>query len=206
MKLSEENPGNVSDGLYALSHGPAKRVQTASACNDDGIHYNTYEREKHLKTQNSGITTSGEHLTTKMKKSDDYDHYGHIKEVSELNYNDKTGGQSVVLFKCYWYDQDPNKKRGPRNDGNFISINTIAEWYKEEPCILVTLIFLDHRDNKDWKYVQKCEARSTYDVNEYDEQGTIDFSHQDDPSGCMVTKLADIDQNLMARDDSTHGG
>ena len=56
-------------------------------------------------------------MIDKMKKSDDYDHYGRIKEVIELNYNDKTSGRSVVLFKCYWYDQDPNKKRGPRNGG-----------------------------------------------------------------------------------------
>lgn len=210
MKLCEENPGVVSDSLYALSRGPAKRVQTASSCNHDGIPYNTYEREKNLKTQNSGITTKGDHLTAKMKKTEEYDHYGRIQEVIELNYNDKSGDRSVVLFKCYWYDQDPKKKRGPKDDGNFISINTTAQWYKEDPYILVTqaskVIFLNDRDNDGWQYVQKFEARSNYDVNEYDEPVIIDIAHQDDPSGCKATKLAEVDENFMARGGPAHDG
>ena len=116
----------------------------------------------------------------------------------------------MVLLKCYWYDEDPNKKRGPRNDGNFILINTTAEWYKEEPYILVTqaskVIFLDDRDNNNWQYVQKFQARSTYDANEYDEPVTIDAAHQDDPSICMVTELADADESLIARGGSAHDG
>jgi hypothetical protein len=56
-------------------------VLVAAACNANGVHYIYYEREQHLKTRNSGITTSGDHLTAVKKKSESFDHYGQIEEV-----------------------------------------------------------------------------------------------------------------------------
>ncbi|KAK1680873.1 hypothetical protein QYE76_041721 [Lolium multiflorum] len=94
-KLHEENPGAVSADLLVLSRGPDKRVLVAAACNANGVHYNSYEREQHLKTRNSGITTSGDHLTTRKKRSESFDHYGHIEEAIQLFYSDK------------WYKDDP---------------------------------------------------------------------------------------------------
>jgi hypothetical protein len=139
------------------------------------------ERDKHVKTQNSGITTSGPHFTEGMKKIEAFDHYGHLNEIIELSYNDKTA-RNMVLFKCYWYAQDKKKKRAPKNDGYFTSINTEAQWYKEEPYILATqaskVMYLDDKD-KDWQYMQKFQPRNFYDVEE-NEKPNNEVAHQND--------------------------
>jgi hypothetical protein len=67
-----------------------KRVTTASSCISNGVRFLIKERDKHVKTQNSGITTSGPHFTEGMKKIEAFDHYGQLNEIIELSYNDKT--------------------------------------------------------------------------------------------------------------------
>ena len=107
----------------------------AAACNANGVHYSSYEREQHLKTRNSGIMTSGDHLIGRKKKSESFDHYGHIEEVIELFYSDKVTVRSVVLFKCYWYNQDPKKGKGPSNDGYFTSVNVACAGMQHQGCL-----------------------------------------------------------------------
>ncbi|KAK1698524.1 hypothetical protein QYE76_015221 [Lolium multiflorum] len=207
-KLHAENPGAVSADLLVLSRGPDKRVLVAAACNANGVHYSSYEREQHLKTRNSGITTSGDHLTTRKKRSESFDHYGHIEEVIQLFYSDKVTVRSVVLFKCYWYNQDPNKGKGARNDGYFISVNTTAQWYKDDPYILVPqaakVLFLEDRSRKGWQYVQKFVARNIYDLDE--NADPIIGAQQDDFAGCMQTKVADIDETSLDTGIPAHDG
>ena len=43
-------------------------------------------------------------------------------------------------------------------------------------------------------------------MNEYDEPVTIYVAHQDDPSVCMVTELAEVDENWSARGGFAHDG
>jgi len=183
-------------------------VLVAAACNANGVHYSSYEREQHLKTRNSGITTSGDHLTTRKKRSESFDHYGHIEEVIQLFYSDKVTVRSVVLFKCYWYNQDPNKGKGARNDGYFISVDTTAQWYKDDPYILVPqaakVLFLEDRSRKGWQYVQKFVARNIYDLDE--NADPIIGAQQDDFAGCMQTKVADIDETSLDTGIPAHDG
>ena len=160
-----------------------------------------------MKTQNSGITAKGDHFTARMKKSESFDHYGRVTEVIQLSYNDKENTRDVVLFKCHWYDQDRNMGRAPRNDGNFISINTTAQWYKNEPYILVPqaskVMFLDDRTNPNWKYVQKFQPRNIYDVDE-NKPPLEEVAHQDDFCGSGETE--DDDEILMDTCDHAHDG
>ena len=153
-----------------------------------------------MKTQNSGITTKGVHFTAKMKIAEDFDHYGRLEDVIELKY---IGDRTVVLFKCYWYDQDRNRKRGPKDDGNFISVNTTAQWYKDEPYILATqaskVIFLNDRNNNGWQYVQKFQQRNIFVVAENEEAIDSGLPHQDDLRGCTVTSVVDVDDNSLGR-------
>ena len=37
-----------------------------------------------------------------MKIAEDFDHYGRLEDVIELKY---IGDRTVVLFKCYWYEE-----------------------------------------------------------------------------------------------------
>lgn len=206
-KLREENPGEVSDDLLVLSRGPDKRVLVAAACNANGVHYSSYEREQHLKTRNSGIMTSGDHLTGRKKKSE-FDHYGHIEEVIKLLYSDKVTLRSVVLFKCYWYSQDPKKGRGPINDGYFTSVNTTAQWYKDDPYILAgqasKVLFLEDKSRSGWQYVQKFVTRNIYDLDE--KSDPIIGAQQDDLNNPTQTEVADIDETSLDTGGPAHDG
>ena len=71
----------VSQGLFALSCGPDLRVKTCAACSVNGVHYSKVAREKHLKTQNSGVMAKGTH------RGETIEFYGVLKEVIELQYN-----------------------------------------------------------------------------------------------------------------------
>jgi hypothetical protein len=106
----------------------------------------------------------------------------------------------VVLFKCYWYDQDKKNKRTPKNDGYFISINTEAQWYKKETYILAhqnsKVMYLDDTINgKGWQYVQKFQPRNFYDVEE-NEKPNSKVAHQDDFTDPAPTGAAEIDEAL----------
>ena len=118
-----------------------------------------------------------------MKKTELYDYYGYIEEIIELNYNDQQTVQSVVLFKCYWYDQAKKGKK-PRGDGHFTSINTEAQWYKEEPYVLgpqaSKVLFLDDISNgKGWQVVQMFQPRHVYGVDEHERVNRVE-GHQND--------------------------
>ena len=174
----KENPASVSEGLWALSCGPVKRVKTSAACKINGMRYSTVDREKFLKTQNSGVMTDGEHNGKKI------DFYGVLKEVIELQYiSNYQVSRTVVLFRCDWYNQ-VGKTVGLRDDKHFKSINVESFWYKTDPFILaeqskkVFYVQDTTPQCKDWRVVQKFEHRSTYDVAESDE--VSHEVHQDD--------------------------
>jgi hypothetical protein len=116
----------------------------------------------------------------------------------------------VVLFKCYWYDQDKKKKIAPKNDGYFTSINTEAQWYKEEPYILATqaskVMYLDGTINgKGWQYAQKFQPRNFYDVEE-NEKPNSKVAHQDDFTDPAPTRAAKIDEALEGTGDCADDG
>ena len=56
-----DNPGSVSEGLWALACGLVKRVKISAGCKINGVRHSTVDREKFLQTQNSGVMTEGTH-------------------------------------------------------------------------------------------------------------------------------------------------
>lgn len=177
-KKRNENPELVSEGLWALSCGPARRVKTSTACKINGVRFSTVDREKFMQTQNSGVMTEGEH------NGENIDFYGVLKEVIELQYNSNYQvRRSVVVFRCDWYNQ-VGKTVGIRDDRHFKSINVQSFWYKSDPFILADqakkIFYLQDTTPqcKDFRVVQKFEHRNIYDVAEKYE-GSNDV-HQDD--------------------------
>jgi len=189
--------------LFALSCGPDLRVKYSTACSVNGVRYSTAEREKNLKTQNSGVLTEGTH------KGETIEFYGLLRQVIELQYNSNLQfRRSVVLFRCDWYNQE-GKTVGLRYDGHFKSININSVWYKADPFILATqsrkIFYLqDNLMGKDWRVVQKFEHRDMYNVAERDVDAVV---HQDDY--CSDTERAvhegadddDMNQEQLVEDE-----
>ena len=66
-----------------------------AACSVNGVRYSIVAREKHLKTQNSGVRVKGTH------RGETIEFYGVLKEVIELQYNSNLQYRRlVVLFRC----------------------------------------------------------------------------------------------------------
>jgi hypothetical protein len=135
------------------------------------------DREKYLRTQNSGVVTLGSHDDKEI------DFYGVLKEVIELKYNSNLQKiRRVYLFRCDWYNQ-VGKTRGIRDDAHFKSINVQSFWYKNDPFIFASqakkvFYLADTSLGKDWRVIQKFEHRCTYDVPEKEE--TSHDVNQDD--------------------------
>jgi hypothetical protein len=82
----------VDDDLFSLACGPDFRVRKYSSCIVNGIRFNTMDRDKNRRTQNSGVMTKSTH------KNNPIDFNGILKEIIRLEYNGNE--RSVVLFKC----------------------------------------------------------------------------------------------------------
>lgn len=156
----------VDDDLYALACGPDLRVRSYSSCVVNGVRFNTVEREKNRRSQNSGVVSEGTH----NKKVIDF--YGKLKEIIELQYNKRDDGttRSVVLFRCDWYKLD-GKRTALKEDGFFKSINTGSLWYKDDCFILATqarqVFYLpDTKLGRNWQVVQTFEHRHLFNVPE----------------------------------------
>jgi hypothetical protein len=119
----------ADDDLRTLARGPDIRVRKFSTCVVNGVRFNTAERDKNKKTQNSGVACIGGHKNEKIN------YYGTLKEIIELEYTDSD--RSVVIFRCDWYKLD-GKHTSLKDDGFYKSINISNLWYKKDCFILAT--------------------------------------------------------------------
>ena len=133
-ELRREKPLEVSEGLYALSCGPNTQIRVCAAWSINRIRYSTVDREKSLRTQNSGV------LTAVTNEGQSVEFYGVLRDVIQLMYNSSVQShRMVVVLHCDWYNLDGTMKSiGIDDDGHYRSINIKSFWYKDDAFILVT--------------------------------------------------------------------
>lgn len=161
MRLRYTNQEDVDDDLFSLACGLDFRVRKYSSCIVNGVRFNTVDRDKNRKTQNSGVLSQGTHNGKLI------DFFGTLKEIIQLDYN---CDRSVVLFKCDWFKLD-GKRTELKDDGFFKTINVGSLWYKDDSLILATqarkVFYLpDTSLGKNWQVVQMFEHRHLYNVSE----------------------------------------
>jgi hypothetical protein len=180
FKKHVSNLVNAPEDLKSLALGPDARVVVHHMCNVNGARFRSFEREKNMRTQNSGIMTRAS-----VSDGQDQEYYGVMKEVLELQYTrNKHGDRSVFLFRCDWFDLGSRKTTEMKDDGYFKSINTSVLWYKNAPFILAhqaqTCFYLDDTKFGDpWKVVQTFRHRNVYDVPELDDEGNAGAYQED---------------------------
>lgn len=101
--MDEEGSRQVTDKLRWLARGPNEVVRRFTGYAINGFRFHTKERERYLKTQNSGVV-----VKTKTSK-DEVNYYGAITDIFQLDYSNN---YKVVLFKCDWVDI----KKGVKKD------------------------------------------------------------------------------------------
>ncbi|WJZ84642.1 hypothetical protein VitviT2T_004236 [Vitis vinifera] len=169
--LRHQGSPEAIDELYSLASRPDRRVSLYHSCVVNGIQFHTKDRDDRHTTQNSGVLVLGDHY------EDMIDFYGVLLNVVVLDY---IFNNQVVLFKCEWFDTDPNKKR-LQDDGVLRCINVDNKWYEEDPYVLASQaqqIFYvnDPKLGSSWKVVQKVLHRHIFDVPE---QTTTNDSEND---------------------------
>ena len=176
MRLQFTNQEDIDEDLFSLACGPDFRVKKYSSCIVNGVRFNTVDRDKNRKTQNSGVMTQGTHNGQLI------DFFGTLKEIVQLEYNNDE--RTVVLFKCDWYKLD-GKKTELKDDGFFKSINVGSLWYKNDCYILSTqarkVFYLpDTRWGQNWQVVQTCNHRHLYNVSQTESAQYNAPSYQED--------------------------
>ncbi|KAL6124947.1 hypothetical protein ACLB2K_077455 [Fragaria x ananassa] len=90
---------------------------------------------------------------------DNVAYYGIVVPIIELLYS---AGMPVVLFKCRWFNTDPNFLRSTKMDHGLLSVNTSTSWYEHAPFVLAIqakqLFYLDDpKASRGWKVVNVIE-------------------------------------------------
>ena len=57
MRLWNANQEEVNEDIFFLTCGPDFRVRKYSSCIVNGVSFNTVDRDKNKKTQNSGVVS-----------------------------------------------------------------------------------------------------------------------------------------------------
>ncbi|BBN69224.1 hypothetical protein Prudu_830S000300 [Prunus dulcis] len=140
------------------------RAELFSGCNVNGVKFLGAARDDKLCTQNSGVHVPG------GGESTDIDFYGKLTTVVQLLYKDR---YQVIMFKCRWFDTNPNRAGSVKIDHGVLSVNINRTWYDDDPYILANMasqiVYLDDpKAGNGWKVVQKMDHRNVYDIPELD--------------------------------------
>ncbi|CAL2237470.1 unnamed protein product [Prunus armeniaca] len=162
-KLKSSNSPTYSDELYNLAFGPI-RAELFSGCNVNGVKFLGEARDDKLCTQNSGVHVPG------GGESTDIDFYGKLTTVVQLLYKDR---YQVIMFKCRWFDTNPNRPGSVKIDHGLLSVNMNRTWYDDDPYILANMatqiVYLDDpKAGSGWNVVQKMDHRNVYAIPELD--------------------------------------
>ena len=149
--------------MRSLASGPDKRATHYHCYNVNGFRFRTKQRDDGKKTQNSGVMVRGEYQNMS--------YYGLIIDIIELRY---TKGNSVVLFKCDWYDV-AREGIGYKLDRHGItSINRTRKLNTQEPFVLacqaIQVYYVNCIKDLAWSIVIETKPRNLYDMPANEEE------------------------------------
>ncbi|XP_050217509.1 uncharacterized protein LOC126668348 [Mercurialis annua] len=83
----------ATDHIYALGLGPDIRIARYSGIIVNGVRFHTVERDNFRRTQNNGVSVTGEH------KSKEIEFYGVLTDIIDLHHEvDQNGGENLELL------------------------------------------------------------------------------------------------------------
>jgi hypothetical protein len=169
--------GEVSAEMFALADWTDNRARTLHRCHINNWLFRTFDIEKSLVTQNSGVLVKGDPSTGNMCW------YGVIKRMISLEF---PGQKEVILFECDWYDvpaTSTSRGRGYNKDQfEVIDIDTTRIRYENEPYILATqaqqVFYVDLVNKPGWRSVIAMKPRDLFAMPELELEDSIDVGIQ----------------------------
>ena len=116
----------ISEKIRPFAYGLSKYVTCYNDCNINSFKFHNHEYGYHKITMNSGVYIKGSQW-----KGLESDYYGNFEDVIKLSY---IGGNSVILFKCQWFDNNNSMKIDLRHGITEIKYRSKA--YFDEPFVL----------------------------------------------------------------------
>jgi hypothetical protein len=173
----EEQGDEVTEDLKWLARGPLRSVKRYSGYLVKGYRFHTQNREKSLRTQNSGVvvTVEGESYASSRDRRPVHgviNYYGKLNDIIELNYS---GQIRVVLFKCDWVDIN----RGCKIDNGVTLVNFSYKAYTgtslaDDPYVLASQVdkvyYVMDPKHKNWEVVRHVKVRDAFDMGGVDDQ------------------------------------
>lgn len=159
--------GLLSEEMYVLAKGPDRRSVQYPGCIANDIRWPVKQIERYRTTQDSGVMTIGLHIDEPCT------FYGDLVNVVQLQFQK---GYNVFLFKCQWYNSDPEKMKF---DYHLTSVNVNTRWYNNDPYVLASqaqkVFYLDDlKLGHPWRVVQQIQYRHVFDVLEKEEDQVED--------------------------------
>ncbi|KAI5328220.1 hypothetical protein L3X38_027617 [Prunus dulcis] len=109
-------------------------------------------------------------MLLELEELDASSYYGKLTTVVQLLYKDR---YQVIMFKCRWFDTNPNRQGSVKIDHGLLSVNINITWYDDNPYILANMakqiVYLDDpKAGNGWKVVQQMDQRNVYAIPELD--------------------------------------
>ncbi|XP_057247506.1 uncharacterized protein LOC130589894 [Beta vulgaris subsp. vulgaris] len=146
----------------ALAGGLSNRGERIKSFVINGYKFDTVDRERFRKTQNSGV----------MVEADGQVYYGKLKDIFELDY---FGSFKVVMFRCDWVDIRRGCKTYPsgRVTVNFSKLMHTGRNLPDDPFVFSSqakqVFYVEDEIQKGWLHVIKTKPRDLFDIPDDDE-------------------------------------
>lgn len=146
----------------ALAGGLSNRGKRIKSFIINGYKFDTVDRERFRKTQNSGV----------MVEADGQVYYGKLKDIFELDY---FGSFKVVMFRCDWVDIRRGCKTYPsgRVTVNFSKLMHTGRNLPDDPFVFSSqakqVFYVEDEIQKGWLHVIKTKPRDLFDIPDDDE-------------------------------------
>ncbi|GKU87416.1 hypothetical protein SLEP1_g1813 [Rubroshorea leprosula] len=182
--LLKKRSAEITDQIKWLAHGPNNKVRRYTGYMINGFRFHTKERERSLKTQNSGVvvTVKDQSYDSGQLVEKEINYYGVLTDIIELNYS---GMYKLVLFRCDWVDIN----RGCMEDNfgftlvNFSYLIHQGNNLLDDPFILASqarkvYYVEDERDNG-WLIVKPAKLRDVFDMGVQHNDSSVGDNNKD---------------------------
>ncbi|XP_021846453.2 uncharacterized protein [Spinacia oleracea] len=168
MKLAYNLDDSTKEGKLrkALAYGLSNRGKRMKSVIINGYKFDTVDRERSRKTQNSGI----------MVEADGQEYYGKLKEILELDYY---GSFKVLMFRCDWVDVRRGVKTysSGRIRVNFSKLMHTGQKLDDDPFIFSSqakqVFYIEDEIQKGWHHVIKTKPRDLFDIPDDDDDDEL---------------------------------
>ncbi|XP_056686012.1 uncharacterized protein [Spinacia oleracea] len=143
----------------ALAGGLSNYSKKLKSVIVNGYKFDTVERERFRKTQNSGV----------FVEANGQEYYGRLQDIFELNYY---GSFKVIMFRCEWVDIHRGLKTNPNGSVrvNFSKLMHTGQNLHDDPFVFSSqakqCIYIEDEIQQGWSHVVKTKPRDFFDIGD----------------------------------------